>query len=115
MENLDGILIATTNLTSNFDNAFERRFLFKIEFNKPGVDVRAKIWQSMLKDISDSDAKHLATMFDFSGGQIENISRKRTIDYIITGKKPTVNDLEAYCRNELIAKAGIRNHVAGFS
>ena len=28
MEVLDGILIATTNLTENFDEAFERRFLY---------------------------------------------------------------------------------------
>lgn len=115
MENLDGILIATTNLTSNFDNAFERRFLFKIEFHKPEVEVRAKIWQSMLKDICYTDARHLARMFDFSGGQIENIARKRTIDYVITGRKPSINDLQTYCENELITKSGIRNHVAGFS
>ena len=29
METLDGIMIATTNLTSNLDKAFERRFLYK--------------------------------------------------------------------------------------
>lgn len=31
MEKLDGILVATTNLASNLDSAFERRFLFKIK------------------------------------------------------------------------------------
>ena len=35
MEKLDGILIATTNLTTNLDNAFERRFLYKIRFDRP--------------------------------------------------------------------------------
>ena len=30
MESLEGIMIATTNLTSNLDKAFERRFLYKI-------------------------------------------------------------------------------------
>jgi hypothetical protein len=30
MENLDGIMIATTNLTQNLDKTFERRFLYKI-------------------------------------------------------------------------------------
>jgi SpoVK/Ycf46/Vps4 family AAA+-type ATPase len=35
MEKLEGILIATTNLTQNMDKAFERRFLFKVEFEKP--------------------------------------------------------------------------------
>jgi SpoVK/Ycf46/Vps4 family AAA+-type ATPase len=33
-ENFEGILIATTNLVNNMDNAFERRFLFKVEFKK---------------------------------------------------------------------------------
>ena len=35
MESLDGILIATTNLADNLDTAFERRFLYKIRFDKP--------------------------------------------------------------------------------
>lgn len=40
MENLDGILIATTNLADNLDGAFERRFLFKIRFDKPTVEAK---------------------------------------------------------------------------
>lgn len=32
MEKLEGILIATTNLATNLDAAFERRFLFKVRF-----------------------------------------------------------------------------------
>ena len=51
MENLEGILIATTNLTCNLDTAFERRFLFKIEFKKPETEVKAKIWKSMLRRV----------------------------------------------------------------
>ena len=42
IEDLEGILIATTNLTSNLDSAFERRFLFKIEFHKPATDVKER-------------------------------------------------------------------------
>ena len=38
MENLEGILIATTNLTDNLGPAFERRFLFKIQFENPSVE-----------------------------------------------------------------------------
>ncbi len=40
IERLDGILIATTNLTQNLDKAFERRFLYKIEFRRPMADAR---------------------------------------------------------------------------
>ena len=35
LENFEGILLATTNLTKNLDKAFERRFTFKIDFPKP--------------------------------------------------------------------------------
>lgn len=44
MENLNGILIATTNLQDNMDRAFERRFLYKIQFDRPDVQSRGKIW-----------------------------------------------------------------------
>ena len=103
IEDLDGILIATTNLTSNLDKAFERRFLYKVEFHKPDTDVKTKIWRSMLNDISADDARQLASRFDFSGGQIENIARKRTVDYILSGKSATLSEIEAYCRAELLS------------
>ena len=102
IEDLDGILIATTNLTSNLDEAFERRFIYKIQFHKPDTDVKAKIWRSMLKDISIDDARQLASHFDFSGGQIENIARKRTVDYILSGKFASLDEIEGYCRAELL-------------
>jgi hypothetical protein len=103
IEDLDGILIATTNLTSNLDKAFERRFLYKVEFHKPDTDVKTKIWCSMLKDISADDARKLASRFDFSGGQIENIARKRTVDYILSGKYASFDEIEGYCRSEVLA------------
>ncbi len=102
IEDLDGILIATTNLTTNLDKAFERRFLYKVEFHNPDTDVKTLIWRSMLKDISDDDARHLAVHFDFSGGQIENIARKRTVDYILSGKAATIDEIETYCQAELL-------------
>lgn len=112
IEDLDGILIATTNLTCNLDPAFERRFLFKIEFHQPDTAARAKIWKTMLKDISDEDALQLASHYDFSGGQIENIARKRTVDYILNGKKATLCEIEDYCRVELLN--GKANRKIGF-
>ena len=102
IEDLDGILIATTNLTSNLDRAFERRFLYKVEFHKPDTEVKTKIWLSMLQDISEEEARLLSTRFDFSGGQIENIARKRTVDYILSGKYASLEEIESYCRTELL-------------
>lgn len=105
LEDLDGILIATTNLTCNLDSAFERRFLFKVEFQKPSIEVKAKLWRSMLGDgISESDALCLAMRYDFSGGQIENIARKRTIEYILSGKKANFEQIDEFCQHELLDK-----------
>lgn len=115
VENLDGILIATTNLTCNFDSAFERRFIYKVEFHKPDTEVKAKIWRSMLKDISADDARQLASHFDFSGGQIENIARKRTVDYILLGKYASFDELEDYCKAELLTDKNQRKQIAGFN
>ena len=115
IEDLDGILIATTNLTCNLDSAFERRFLYKEEIHKPDTDVKAKIWRSMLKDISADDARQLASHFDFSGGQIENIARKRTVDYILSGRFASLNEIEGYCRDEQLANKKGRKPIAGFA
>jgi len=105
MEDLEGILIATTNLTCNLDDAFERRFLFKIEFQKPDTEVKAKLWLSMLGEgITEDDAHRLAARYDFSGGQIENIARKRTIEYILSGKKADIDEIDEFCKNELLNK-----------
>ena len=101
METLDGIMIATTNLTQNLDTAFERRFLYKIKFEKPDVNVRVRLWKSMMPTLSDTDAHILATGYDFSGGQIENITRKATINAILNGDD--TNDLArltSYCNAE---------------
>jgi SpoVK/Ycf46/Vps4 family AAA+-type ATPase len=101
METLDGIMIATTNLTENLDSAFERRFLYKIRFDKPDATVRGKIWQQMIPELSDADATTLAEHFDFSGGQIENVARKHAINSILYGNDTEMLPiLEDYCRCE---------------
>ncbi|MBO5972292.1 MAG: AAA family ATPase, partial [Alistipes sp.] len=102
IEQLDGILIATTNLTCHMDPAFERRFLYKIEFEKPTVEVKSAIWQTMLAGLSDEDALVLASTYDFSGGQIENIARKSVVDKILTGEDLSLDTLCTHCDSELM-------------
>ena len=87
METLDGIMIATTNLQDNLDPAFERRFLYKIKFEKPDESVRARIWQTMIPELTATDATTLAASYDLSGGQIENIARKHTINSVLYGRQ----------------------------
>ncbi len=102
MEDLDGILIATTNLTENLDKAFERRFLYKVRFEKPSIEVKRQIWKSMMPDITDANAAYLADKFELSGGQIENVARKKTIQNILSGTEPAIEDLIKYCCEEEI-------------
>jgi hypothetical protein len=104
MESLEGIMIATTNLTQNLDKAFERRFLYKIEFEKPGMGIKKMIWRSMIPALQDHEAEELAAKYDFTGGQIENIVRKRTINIILNGMEPSLEVMHDYCRDELFCK-----------
>jgi SpoVK/Ycf46/Vps4 family AAA+-type ATPase len=102
IEKLDGILIATTNLQNTMDKAFERRFIYKIRFNKPTIEARTSIWKSML-GVNKATATQLAKNYEFSGGQIENIARKSTVDKILYGTTDfTFETLKDYCDSELI-------------
>jgi SpoVK/Ycf46/Vps4 family AAA+-type ATPase len=113
MERLKGILIATTNLTENLDSAFERRFLFKLRFNDPDANVRLRIWESMIPEITSiTNHMQIVDHYPFSGGQIENIARKCKIESILNGKAPDFDMLKTFCDEEILVKE--RSHVAGF-
>jgi SpoVK/Ycf46/Vps4 family AAA+-type ATPase len=103
METLDGIMIATTNLAQSFDRAFERRFLYKIKFDKPTVEARMSIWREMIPALTDDDARTLSGKYVFSGGQIENIARRHAIGKILHGESESLlNELLGYCDDEKI-------------
>lgn len=109
MENFDGILIATTNLAQNMDKAFERRFLYKIKFEKPTIEARMHIWHEMIPSLCETDAKTLAERYDFSGGQIENIARHNAINNILYGDTGnTIDVLMSYCENERLERKELR-------
>ena len=109
MEQLDGIMIATTNLQQNMDKAFERRFLYKIKFDKPTEEARASIWHSMIPDLSELDIHTLASKYDFSGGQIENIARHYAIDTILHGQsEDALPMLIRHCDNERLDEKNVK-------
>jgi DNA polymerase III delta prime subunit len=111
METLEGILIATTNLTKNLDRAFERRFLYKIKFTKPNRQAKQAIWQSMIPALEKAEAYALADRYEFSGGQIENIARKQMVDSILYGEGCRMEQLIAACENEHIGKDSERKRI----
>lgn len=100
LETLDGILIATTNLTASLDKAMERRFLFKIEFVIPDAEARAEIWHDMLPNLPISECKAIAREVDMSGGEIENVARKCKIEFALTSMHPTLARVREFCRDE---------------
>jgi SpoVK/Ycf46/Vps4 family AAA+-type ATPase len=76
IERFDGIVILTTNLDKNMDDAFARRIMFKIDFPKPDIRNREAIWRKLVpKDCpvaDDIDYQELAESFELAGGNIKN-------------------------------------------
>jgi SpoVK/Ycf46/Vps4 family AAA+-type ATPase len=78
LERFDGIVVFTTNLFQNYDNAFKRRILASVEFTLPDAEAREQIWRLHLgiklplaKDIT---TKVLADKYDdVSGADIKDI------------------------------------------
>ena len=114
LENLKGIFIATTNLASNMDTAFERRFLFKIKFENPSTEAKTAIWMNKLTWLDKNSAIDFAHAYDFSGGQIDNIVRKIALDEVINGERPSISAIHDMCRCEKIEKDNYSNHI-GFN
>ena len=106
LENFKGIFIATTNLAENLDRAFDRRFLFKIKFNRPSIASRAAIWQDKLSTITAEDATSLAKDFELSGGQIDNVIRKAEIQMLLKGTSCNVDELKQFCAQEIVLQKG---------
>ena len=78
MEAFDGLAILTTNMRQNIDAAFLRRLRFIIEFPKPDVAAREKIWRFCLPErshsIDDVTFRQLARKIDLTGGHIRQIT-----------------------------------------
>jgi len=115
METLEGILIATTNLTENLDAAFERRFLYKIKFESPDVDARKHIWHTMIPELTNEEVEKVANSYEFSGGQIENVARKYAINNILYGEaQDSLDSLFDFCDNEMIQDSNAQMRRVGF-
>ncbi len=106
LEDFEGILLATSNLTTNLDKAFERRFLYKIRFDKPDVLTRQKIWESKMPELEDTQQKSLAEGYELSGGQINNVSRKYMLMNLLNDQEPNLSILQQLCEAEYLGQQG---------
>ena len=62
IEDFPGMVILATNLRSNIDEAFSRRFQSVIYFPMPTEELRAEIWRKMLKGWPEDVDEDLITM-----------------------------------------------------
>jgi hypothetical protein len=115
LENFEGIFIATTNLLSNLDDAFNRRFLYKLKLNKPEYETRKKIIENLLPHLPDYEIYELAKDYELSGGQIENIYRKSEMQSILKGTYPSINELKSMIEQELFSNKTSRVEIKGFN
>ncbi len=114
MEDFKGILVATTNLTKHLDPAFDRRFLYKIHFDKPTHATRLQIWKAAFPHISHQTLLDLDQQFALTGGQIRNIQRKLTIQQVVSQKQPDADCLLQWAAEELYRERSDRPAIIGF-
>lgn len=110
IEVCENIVILATNLKSNMDEAFTRRFQSVIHFPVPGEMERLQLWQGAFSPKvtleKTIDLKEIAKKYDIAGGSIINVVRYATLMTVANdGVKITYNDLMDGIRREY-AKLG---------
>ena len=86
------------------DAAFERRFLYKIKFEKPDLEAKSEIWRSLMPSLTKDDALILASEYDFSGGEISNIARKCFINELLFKQTTSLEQIKTTCSQEKLTK-----------
>lgn len=57
-----------------------------------------------MQDLEVTETNTLASRFDFSGGQIENIKRKQVVDHLLYGSVACFSQIEKLCEEEKLGK-----------
>lgn len=77
VENFDGLVVLSTNMKSNLDDAFARRFQSIIRFKMPDPAQRAMLWRNTFSDKvtfeSGLDLDTISAKYELSGGSILNV------------------------------------------
>jgi len=99
LEDFEGIFMATTNYINNLDDAFDRRIFYKKAFELPDENARFQILQDLFPEWPSDWIKDIASDFELSGSQIQNIKRKLLVDSILfdidySNKELLVNYIE---------------------
>ncbi|WP_075343015.1 AAA family ATPase [Tenacibaculum agarivorans] len=92
IESFDGLVILATNLQTNIDEAFLRRFQNTIHFAKPKYKERKILWTNMLTqnfeiDEGETVLDEIAKNHELSGGEMINVLRYCAIKAAKRGEK----------------------------
>lgn len=94
IEDFPGTVILATNLRSNIDEAFSRRFQSVIYFPMPDKELRAELWRKMLpgewlgENVNELIA--IAADTELSGGSIANVVRRCAL-YMVNSEEKRLN------------------------
>ncbi|MFZ6774438.1 ATP-binding protein [Undibacterium sp. SXout7W] len=79
IEDFPGVVLLATNLKSNIDDAFARRFQSMIYFPMPSAEERLRLWRNAFTEQVrldvNIDLEQIADQFEISGGAILNVLR----------------------------------------
>ena len=105
VEVFGGLIVLASNLASNVDEAFARRFEQVIYFPMPSSAERLAIWQRALPASAELeprvDLRQLAVQYKLSGGMIMNVIRFASLQAISRGESVLrENDLTEGIRRE---------------
>lgn len=90
VEDFPGVVILASNLRSNLDEAFSRRFQSMIYFPMPDADARLRLWQGMLAAqhlAPEVDLIGLAQRHELAGGAIANVIRHAALSALRDGRQ----------------------------
>jgi len=94
IEDFPGVVILASNLRSNIDAAFSRRFQSIIYFGMPELAQRKQIWERTFSgtDLSEGlDLNHFASKYELSGGAVINVFR-RSLLRAMTRDRPVIHE-----------------------
>jgi AAA+ superfamily predicted ATPase len=96
MEDFTGIVLLTTNLKRNIDQAFMRRLTFKVYFEPPEPAERERLWRLHLPAPvcgRTVDVTRLARAFELSGGSIRAASMRAAYRAAAAARAIDMSDL----------------------
>jgi hypothetical protein len=112
IEDFNGVVILASNLKSNIDDAFTRRFQSVIYFPVPAPEQRYQLWEKAFPESAARDEKinlqEIAFKYELTGGTIMNIIRYSSLMTLKRNENTiSVNDIQQGIKREYLKEGKI--------